>query len=158
MGEKGVGKSCCVDLCQLHLCGSKETDKLDPETKNITVKREASKSTFPKVVEDNHSLGKEESLVTSVFDYATLITKDDDIQVKSPFIFTTNRLVRWKCTGDREVLIKFVPTEASPEEIMASEIRYQEAISVEKDPVGATAEYAHYVKSNEFDRDLEFWM
>ena len=51
-----------------------------------------------------------------------------------------------------------MPTEASPEEIKASEVRYQEAISVEKVPVGATVKYAHYVKSNEFDRDLEFWM
>ena len=47
MGEKGVGKSWCVDACQYQLCGSKEVDKLDPETKNITLKREASKTTFP---------------------------------------------------------------------------------------------------------------
>ena len=51
-----------------------------------------------------------------------------------------------------------MPTEASPEEIKASEVRYQEAISIEKVPVGATVEYAHYMKSDEFDRDLEFWM
>ena len=158
MGEKGVGKSCCVDLCQLYLCGGKEVDKLDPETKNITLKREASKTTFPKVLEDIYSLDKEESLVASVFDYATLITKDDDIQVKSPFIFTTNRLVRCERAGDREVIIKFVASDASPEEVKAAEARYQEAIAVETVLIGANIAYTEYVDSVEFDEDLEYFI
>ena len=157
MGEKGVGKSWCVDLCQFLLCGNKDVDKLDPETKNITLKREASKTTFPMVLEDNHSVAKEESLVASIFDYATLLTKDDSIQVKSPFIFTTNRLVRCERAGDREVLLKFVGTDASPEEIKAAEMRYQDAMSSTEVPVGANIAYAEYVNSAEFVEDLTFF-
>ena len=157
MGEKGVGKSWCVDLCQFMLCGNKEVDKLDPETKNITLKREASKTTFPMVLEDIHSVAKEESLVASIFDYATLITKDDTIQVKSPFIFTTNRLVRCERAGDREVILKFGLPDASPEELKASEIRYQEAMASAKVPVGANIQYAEYVNTAEFDEDLTFF-
>ena len=157
MGEKGVGKSWCVDLCQFLLCGSKEVDKLDPETKNITLKREASKTTFPMVLEDIHSVAKEESLVASIFDYATLITKDDSIQVKSPFIFTTNRMVRCERAGDREVILKFVASDASPEELKSAENRYHEAMSSPAVPVGANIAYAEYVNSAEFEEDLTFF-
>ena len=109
-------------------------------------------------MEDIYSLGKEESLVASVFDYATLITKDDDIQVKSPFIFTTNRLVRCERAGDREVIIKFVATDASPDEIKAAEARYQEAMAVDMVPIGANIAYAEYVNSVEFEEDLEYFI
>ena len=68
MGEKGVGKSWCVDICQFLLCGRREVEKLDPETKNITLKREVSRTTFPMVLEDIYSVSKDESLVASIFD------------------------------------------------------------------------------------------
>ena len=155
LGEKGVGKAWCVDLCQFLLCGSKEVDKLDPETKNITLKREASKTTFPMVLEDIHSVAKEESLVASIFDPATLLTKDDSIQVKSPFIFTTNRMVRCERAGEREVI--FVATDPSPEEIKAAKLRYQDALSSSSVPGGANIAYAEYVSSAEFDEDLLFF-
>ena len=157
MGEKGVGKSWCVDLCQYLLCGSKTTSKVDPDTHNTTLKRQASLTTFPKVLEDIHSVKKEESLVASIFDYATLTTKEGNILVKSPFIFTTNRLVRCERAGDREVIVLFKATTKSSAEMKAAESRYKEAMKKEKVPVGFTLAYSNYVASEKFDRDLEYW-
>ena len=59
--------------------------------------------------------------------------------------------------GDREVIWKFVGSNASHKEMKAVENRYLEAMSTEAVPVGANIAYAEYVNSPEFDEDLAFF-
>ena len=56
------------------------------------------------------------------------------------------------------MIIKFVATDASPEEIKAAEARYQEAMAVGMVPIGATIADAEYANSAEFDEDLEYFI
>ena len=104
-----------------NLCGSKEVSKIDPDTRNTTVKRLAAMKTFPTTIEDNSSANKEENLAIACFDQATYHVKGEEVFIETPFLITTTLASRLEWAGDREDLILFEIPKAFPEDISSAE-------------------------------------
>ena len=71
--------------------------------------------------QDNSSENKEENLTNACFDQATYHIRGEEVQIETPFLITTNLESRSERAGDREDLILFEVSTASPQEISEAE-------------------------------------
>ena len=68
-------------------------------------------------------MNKEENLTNACFDSATYHVKGEEVQIKTPFILTTNLESRSERAGDREDIILFEIPDVSPDEMKEAEKR-----------------------------------
>ena len=115
------------------------------DTRNTTVKRLAALKTFPTTIEDNSSINKEENLTNACFDQATYYVRGEEVQIETPFLITTNLESRSERAGDREDLILFEVPNATSEEMLAAEKKYDQAMHTRTIPIGATIKYGCFV-------------
>ena len=90
------------------------------------MKQLAALRTFPTSIEDNSSENKEENLTNAVFDSATYHVRGNEVCLETPFLITTNLESRSERAGDREVLIVFEVSTATPDVITAAEKKVKE--------------------------------
>ena len=98
------------------LTGQRGEEKLDPGSKDSTIKRLAAYYSTPTIIEDNASSNKEETLVVSSFDACKYVTKEEMVEICSIFIFTTNSSVRGERLADRECIVEYERGNPSEEE------------------------------------------
>ena len=71
--------------------------------------------------QDNNSQNKEENLTNAAFDQATYHIRGEEVSIETPFLLTTNLESRSERAGDREILILFEISTATPEVLASAE-------------------------------------
>ena len=86
------------------LTGQRGEEKLDPGSKDSTIKRLAAYYSTPTII------------VVLSFDACKYVTKEEMVEICSIFIFTTNSSVRGERLADRECIVEYERGNPSEEE------------------------------------------